>query len=129
MRFIKRMRLITSFYGTLCWLCKLLLCIAYCKIVEQLSNIVAVMEAHVFSLHRFKEDNDDYSVIMIKAIADRLAEAFAEQLHEQVRQNIWGYAEKEKMEAADLHKIKYQVCSETKFVPSSVPYKGALNCT
>ena len=48
---------------------------------------------------------------MIKAIADRLAEAFAEQLHEQVRQNIWGYAENEKMEAADLHKIKYQVCS------------------
>ena len=46
---------------------------------------------------------------MIKALADRLAEAFAEELHERVRKEIWGYAEDEKMVAADLHKIKYQV--------------------
>ena len=82
----------------------------------------------MFFFSRFKTDNDDYSVIMIKAIADRLAEAFAEQLHEQVRQNIWGYAENEKMEAADLHKIKYQVCSSQQN-SFSVLNKGALNYT
>lgn len=57
---------------------------------------------------KFKEDNDDYSVIMAKALADRLAEAFAEELHERVRKEIWGYVELETMDTADLHKIKYQ---------------------
>ena len=62
---------------------------------------------------RFKEDNDDYSVIMAKALADRLAEAFAEELHERVRKEIWGYVELETMDSADLHKIKYQVQTHT----------------
>jgi len=44
-------------------------------------------------LERFREANDDYSDIMLKALADRLAEAFAERLHEHVRKRIWGYAE------------------------------------
>ncbi|QIK97242.1 methionine synthase [Sphingomonas sp. HDW15A] len=44
-------------------------------------------------LERFREATDDYSDIMLKALADRLAEAFAERLHEHVRKRIWGYAE------------------------------------
>src|SRR5690606_18238006 len=40
----------------------------------------------------FQKQHDDYSSIMLKAIADRLAEAFAEALHERVRKDLWGYA-------------------------------------
>jgi 5-methyltetrahydrofolate--homocysteine methyltransferase len=43
-------------------------------------------------LQRFKADNDDYSDILLKALADRLAEAFAEVLHAHVRNSVWGYA-------------------------------------
>ena len=55
------------------------------------------------------EDNDDYSCIMVKALADRLAEAFAEEIHERVRRELWGYGENENFDTADLLKIKYQV--------------------
>jgi hypothetical protein len=41
---------------------------------------------------QFEADHDDYSAIMLKALADRLAEAFAECLHERVRKDLWGYA-------------------------------------
>lgn len=56
----------------------------------------------------FKEDNDDYNAILIKALADRLAEAFAEYLHEQVRRELWGYETDEKFENEDLIKESYQ---------------------
>lgn len=46
---------------------------------------------------------------MTKAVADRLAEAFAEYLHEVVRREYWGYSKNETLNAEDLHKIKYQV--------------------
>ena len=46
---------------------------------------------------------------MVKAVADRLAEAFAEYLHEVVRKDYWGYSKEEELDADDLHKIKYQV--------------------
>lgn len=57
---------------------------------------------------KFLADHDDYSVMMIKALADRLAEAFAEAAHEEVRKRVWGYARDESLLAADLHKIQYQ---------------------
>ena len=41
---------------------------------------------------QFLDDHDDYSAIMLKALADRLAEAFAERLHQRVRTDFWGYA-------------------------------------
>jgi 5-methyltetrahydrofolate--homocysteine methyltransferase len=41
---------------------------------------------------QFAADHDDYSAIMLKALADRLAEAFAERLHQRVRTDLWGYA-------------------------------------
>ena len=58
---------------------------------------------------RFEADNDDYNVIMTKALADRLAEAFAEEMHQRVRTDLWGYCSKENLLAADLHRIKYNV--------------------
>ena len=57
---------------------------------------------------RFEVEHDDYSSIMLKAIADRLAEAFAECLHERVRQDLWGYATDEKLSNDDLIQEKYR---------------------
>jgi 5-methyltetrahydrofolate--homocysteine methyltransferase len=51
---------------------------------------------------QFKEAGDDYSAIMVKALADRLAEAFAERLHQRVRREFWAYAAEETASAADL---------------------------
>ncbi|GAA5795640.1 hypothetical protein HPULCUR_001002 [Helicostylum pulchrum] len=56
----------------------------------------------------YEADQDDYNSIMVKAIADRLAEAFAEALHEQVRRKDWGYASDETLSAADLFAVRYQ---------------------
>ncbi|KNC81822.1 methionine synthase [Sphaeroforma arctica JP610] len=55
----------------------------------------------------YVDNHDDYNSIMVKALADRLAEAFAELLHEKMRQQYWGYANEENMSAEELHKIKY----------------------
>ncbi|MDQ6611847.1 MAG: methionine synthase, partial [Gemmatimonadota bacterium] len=56
----------------------------------------------------FEADHDDYSSIMSKALADRLAEAFAERLHERVRREYWGYAPNEALDNAALIKESYQ---------------------
>jgi 5-methyltetrahydrofolate--homocysteine methyltransferase len=50
----------------------------------------------------FKEDLDDYSAILLESLADRLAEAFAERLHERVRTEFWGYAPEETLSSKDL---------------------------
>jgi 5-methyltetrahydrofolate--homocysteine methyltransferase len=55
----------------------------------------------------FKADNDDYSAIMLEALADRLAEAFAERLHQRVRREFWGYAADEHLGDAELIAEKY----------------------
>jgi 5-methyltetrahydrofolate--homocysteine methyltransferase len=57
---------------------------------------------------RFKHANDDYSSILVKALADRLAEAFAERLHQRVRRELWGYAADETLAAGDLIGEKYR---------------------
>jgi 5-methyltetrahydrofolate--homocysteine methyltransferase len=57
---------------------------------------------------RFKNANDDYAAIMVKALADRLAEAFAERLHQRVRTEFWGYAADEALSSADLIAEKYR---------------------
>jgi 5-methyltetrahydrofolate--homocysteine methyltransferase len=57
---------------------------------------------------RFKRANDDYSAILVKALADRLAEAFAERLHQRVRKEFWGYAADETLSNADLIAEKYR---------------------
>jgi 5-methyltetrahydrofolate--homocysteine methyltransferase len=53
-------------------------------------------------VRRFEADHDDYSAIMAKALADRLAEAFAERLHQRVRTEFWGYAPDERLDNAAL---------------------------
>ncbi|MGA9339480.1 MAG: vitamin B12 dependent-methionine synthase activation domain-containing protein, partial [Pseudolabrys sp.] len=57
---------------------------------------------------RFKRANDDYSAIMVKALADRLAEAFAENLHKRVRKEFWGYAVDETFSKEQLIAEKYR---------------------
>jgi len=56
----------------------------------------------------FEAAHDDYNAIMLKALADRLAEAFAEYLHQRVRTDLWAYAEGESLSNADLIAEKYQ---------------------
>ncbi|AZZ99075.1 methionine synthase [Pseudoalteromonas sp. R3] len=56
----------------------------------------------------FEQQQDDYNKIMVKAVADRLAEAFAEYLHEQVRKQYWGFAEDEKLSNEELIRENYQ---------------------
>uniref|UniRef100_A0AAY4B620 Methionine synthase n=1 Tax=Denticeps clupeoides TaxID=299321 RepID=A0AAY4B620_9TELE len=56
---------------------------------------------------QFESQGDDYNSIMVKALADRLAEAFAEELHARVRKDLWGYSTEEYLPAADLHRIRY----------------------
>jgi 5-methyltetrahydrofolate--homocysteine methyltransferase len=57
---------------------------------------------------RFKSKGDDYSAIMVKALADRLAEALAEHLHQRVRTQLWGYACDETLNPAELIGEKYR---------------------
>src|SRR5690606_16552829 len=57
---------------------------------------------------RFEAEHDDYRAIMLKALADRLAEAFAELLHERVRKEFWGYAASETLANDQLIKEAYQ---------------------
>ena len=59
-------------------------------------------------LARFHAEHDDYSAIILKALADRLAEAFAERMHERVRREFWGYARDEKLDNDALIAEKYQ---------------------
>jgi 5-methyltetrahydrofolate--homocysteine methyltransferase len=56
----------------------------------------------------FEATHDDYSAIMLKALADRFAEAFAECMHERVRKDLWGYAAQEKVGLEELIAEKYQ---------------------
>jgi len=57
---------------------------------------------------KYVAEHDDYNAIMVKALADRLAEAFAEYLHKEVRTNYWGYASEENLSNEDLISEKYK---------------------
>lgn len=63
------------------------------------------LEKHV---ERFERDHDDYNSIMVKALADRLAEALAEYMHREVRVELWGYSAKENLNYEDLIKESYR---------------------
>ena len=63
------------------------------------------IEEHI---ERFEKDHDDYNSILIKALADRLAEAFTEYMHEKVRKEVWGYASAEELSNEDLIKESYK---------------------
>ena len=57
---------------------------------------------------QFEHNNDDYNAIMLKALADRFAEALAEYMHQQVRTTLWAYAKKESLSNDELIKERYQ---------------------
>ena len=59
-------------------------------------------------LHQFEQDHDDYRAIMLKALADRLAEALAERLHQRVRKEFWGYQADETLDNSALIAEKYR---------------------
>ena len=59
-------------------------------------------------IEKYEKDHDDYNSIMIKAIADRLAEAFAEAMHAKVRKELWAYAKNETLDNESLIKESYQ---------------------
>jgi 5-methyltetrahydrofolate--homocysteine methyltransferase len=59
-------------------------------------------------LAEFEADHDDYSSIMLKALADRLAEALAERMHERVRKEFWGYASAENLSNEELVREEYR---------------------
>ncbi len=63
------------------------------------------IDAHVSA---FEKKHDDYSAIMLKALADRLAEAFAELMHERVRREFWGYAQDEALSNEEMIAEKYR---------------------
>ncbi|XP_066239834.1 methionine synthase isoform X4 [Saccopteryx leptura] len=58
--------------------------------------------------HAYEEQCDDYSSIMVKALGDRLAEAFAEELHENVRRELWAYCGGEQLDVRDLRRLRYR---------------------
>ena len=66
-----------------------------------LAAIGEVIHKHLIAIG-FMADHDDYSAIMLKALADRLAEAFAECLHQRVRSDLWGYAPHEALSREQL---------------------------
>ena len=79
------------------------------------SNVRDYVGAFAVGIHgsdvqvaKFEADHDDFKKIMVQALADRLAEAYAENLHARVRKDIWGYAQDESLDNADLLKTKYQ---------------------
>lgn len=57
---------------------------------------------------QFEAEGDTYSVLLLQTLTDRLAEAFAEYLHERVRKEFWAYAPDEQLSVPDLFKVKYQ---------------------
>ena len=78
--------------------------------IQDWMGLFAVTAGHGLDevVARFEAEHDDYSAIMAKALADRLAEAFAERLHEKVRVEYWGYAPEENLDNEALIAEKYQ---------------------
>ncbi len=75
---------------------------------------------------RFEKDHDDYSAIMLKALADRLAEAFAELMHKKVRKEIWGYTKEENLKNEDLIKEEYAGIRPAPGYPAQPDHKEKL---
>uniref|UniRef100_A0A3B4UYX1 Methionine synthase n=1 Tax=Seriola dumerili TaxID=41447 RepID=A0A3B4UYX1_SERDU len=79
---------------------------------SSVADYIGVFAVGVFGAEelsqQFQAQGDDFSSIMVKALADRLAEAFAEELHARVRKELWGYSADETLQASDLHRVRYQ---------------------
>mgnify|MGYP000380331770 CR=1 FL=1 len=76
----------------------------------------------------YEAKHDDYNSIMVKALADRLAEAFAERMHERVRKEFWGYANQESLDNQELIKERYKGIRPAPGYPACPEHteKGAL---
>jgi len=79
-------------------------------------------------LDAFEQTHDDYNSILLKAVADRLAEAFAERMHEKVRKDLWGYASDESLDNEDLIRENYRGIRPAPGYPASPDHteKGLL---
>jgi 5-methyltetrahydrofolate--homocysteine methyltransferase len=75
-------------------------------IKDNIGAFVVTADIDEGSLKRYK--GDDYSIIMIRILGDRLAEAAAELIHEKIRKEFWGYAPEENLTADELFKSKYR---------------------
>ena len=78
---------------------------------------------------RFKRANDDYSAILVKALADRLAEAFAERLHQRVRKEFWGYAADEALGGDELIGEKYRGIRPAPGYPAQPDHTEKARCS
>ena len=81
-----------------------------CGVLSGLLSMVAYHHTYLTTqiLPALRSQGDDYNHIMVESLADRLAEAFAEKLHQIVRKDLWGYAPNEDFTTEDLLKVKYQ---------------------
>ena len=89
----------------------------------------AVTAGHGIDEHiqRFEAEHDDYNSIILKALADRFAEAFAEWAHKKVRCEFWGYSAEENLKNEDLIKEKYQGIRPAPGYPSCPDHRLKLN--
>ncbi len=78
-----------------------------CKQQDHIGAFAVTIQGIEPHIQRFEKEHDDYSKIMLQALADRLAEALAEYLHKEVRTQYWGYANDESLSIEDLIKEKY----------------------
>ena len=88
-------------------------CIALSDFIDPTGDVIGLFAVNTGTgidkkVKQFESDNDDYQAIMLKALADRLAEAFAEHLHFLVRTEFWGYAANEKFNNEELISESYQ---------------------
>ncbi|XP_022354968.1 methionine synthase isoform X4 [Enhydra lutris kenyoni] len=74
----------------------------------------------------YEQECDDYSSIMVKALGDRLAEAFAEELHERVRRELWAYCRCEQLDVADLRRVRYKGIRPAPGYPSQPDHSEKL---
>ncbi|XP_059026315.1 methionine synthase isoform X2 [Mustela lutreola] len=74
----------------------------------------------------YEQECDDYSSIMVKALGDRLAEAFAEELHERVRRELWAYCRCEQLDVADLRRLRYEGIRPAPGYPSQPDHSEKL---
>ena len=87
-----------------------------------------------YIIEGYEADHDDYNSIILKALADRFAEAFAEWAHKKVRCELWGYSAEEDLNNDELIKEKYQGIRPAPGYPScpdhrlEAKYLGATEC-
>jgi 5-methyltetrahydrofolate--homocysteine methyltransferase len=85
---------------------------ALADFIAEENDHLGAFAVHVFGAEEvaaeFEAQKDDYNAIMVKVLCDRLAEAFAEYLHERVRRDVWGYERDEALTNEDLIREKYR---------------------